>query len=152
SMYDGFTASPYTRKKNDFNCLRYVAGAISDPKKLQQTWSDDNLYCSSAFAIPIQAFNLDDMFKKAGGKDKLQALLSADRDSPAVVSIAPGIEEAFGLFHEAKPADIQGLEQVAQFMRQATGKPIMVGHGGYWNRFEFEKVPFFDIYDPETEP
>ncbi len=28
----------------------------------------------------------------------------------------------------------------------------MVGHGGYWTRLEFEKVPFFDIYDPETEP
>jgi hypothetical protein len=28
----------------------------------------------------------------------------------------------------------------------------MVGHGGYWNRLEFEKVPFFDIFDPETEP
>ena len=28
----------------------------------------------------------------------------------------------------------------------------MVGHGGYYNRLEFEKVPFFDIYDPETEP
>src|SRR5262249_55047102 len=22
----------------------------------------------------------------------------------------------------------------------------------YWNRFELERVPFFDIYDPETEP
>ena len=21
----------------------------------------------------------------------------------------------------------------------------------YWNRLEFEKVPFFQIYDPETE-
>lgn len=28
----------------------------------------------------------------------------------------------------------------------------MVGHGGAWSRFEFEKVPFFDVYDPETEP
>jgi hypothetical protein len=30
--------------------------------------------------------------------------------------------------------------------------PADPGHGGYWNRFEFEKAPFFDIYDPETEP
>jgi hypothetical protein len=28
----------------------------------------------------------------------------------------------------------------------------MVGHGGYWNRFELERVPYFQIYDPETEP
>ena len=28
----------------------------------------------------------------------------------------------------------------------------MTGHGGYWTRLEFEKAPFFDIYDPETEP
>ena len=28
----------------------------------------------------------------------------------------------------------------------------MVGHGGYWTRLEFERVPFFDIFDPETEP
>jgi hypothetical protein len=28
----------------------------------------------------------------------------------------------------------------------------MVGDGGAWNRFEFAEVPFFDIFDPETEP
>ena len=39
-----------------------------------------------------------------------------------------------------------------EHLRKATGKPVMVGHGGYWTRLEFEKVPFFDIYDPETEP
>ena len=30
SMYDGFTAAPYTRRRNDFNCLRYVAGSVTD--------------------------------------------------------------------------------------------------------------------------
>jgi hypothetical protein len=69
-----------------------------------------------------------------------------------VVSVAPGIEEAFGLFHTVTPAQIAGLRGVVESLRKATGKPVMVGHGGYWNRFEFERVPFFDIYDPETEP
>ncbi len=64
----------------------------------------------------------------------------------------PGIEEAFGLFHETSPEKLKGLEAAVDYLRKNGGKPVMVGHGGYWNRLEFEKVPFFDIYDPETEP
>ena len=47
---------------------------------------------------------------------------------------------------------MQGLGQVVDSLKRATGKPVMVGHGGYWNRQEFAKVPYFDIFDPETEP
>ncbi len=152
SMYDGFTGAHYTRKQNDFNCLRYVAGSITDPKTLEKHWTGDNLYASSAFALPQPAFSMDEAFKQAGGKAKFDQYLAFCKTAPMIVSIAPGIEEAFGLFHQATPAQLQGLEQVADTMRKATGKPIMVGHGGYWNRLEFEKAPFFDIYDPETEP
>ena len=152
SMYDRHNSLSSTRKQYDFNCMRYVAGAISKHDILDKRWLGDNLYCSSAFAIPTEAFTLEDAFKKAAGKDKLDAYLDACKKSPTVVSIAPGIEEAFGLFQGATPAQIKGLEQVADYMRQKSGRPIMVGHGGYWNRLEFEKAPFFDIYDPETEP
>jgi hypothetical protein len=132
--------------------MRYVAGSITPFDVLTKRWTGDNLYCSSAFAIPTHAFSLDNMFKQAGGQAKLDAYLDQCRASPMVVSIAPGIEEAFGLFQGATPQDLKGLEQVVEYIRKKGGRPVMVGHGGYWNRLEFEKVPFFDIYDPETEP
>ena len=152
SMYDQHNSASSSRKQFDFNCMRYVAGSITDHKTLAKRWQDDNLYCSSAFAIPQPAFSLPEVFKLAGGKDKLDAYLAQCKASPYVVSIAPGIEEAFGLFQGATPAQIKGMEEVVDYMRRQSGKPVMCGHGGYWNRLEFEKVPFFDIYDPETEP
>jgi hypothetical protein len=152
SMYDRHNSESSNRKQFDFNCMRYVAGSITDPKTLTRRWLEDNLYCSSAFAIPAPAFSLDDMFKRAGGKAKLDAYLAACKSSPAIVSIAPGIEEAFGLFQGATPAQLKGLGEVVDYVKRQSGKPVMVGHGGYWNRLEFEKVPFFDIFDPETEP
>lgn len=152
SMYDRHNSESSNRKQFDFNCMRYVAGSITDHKALMKRWQDDNLYCSSAFAIPSPAFSPDEAFKLAGGRDKLTAYLAACKSSPNVVSVAPGIEEAFGLFQGATPAQLKGLAEVVEQVRTLSGKPVMVGHGGYWNRLEFEKVPFFDIFDPETEP
>jgi hypothetical protein len=152
SMYDRHNSNSSTRKQYDFNCMRYVAGSITPFDVLNKRWTGDNLYCSSAFAIPTPAMSLDAVFKQAGGQAKLDAYLEQCRTSPMVVSIAPGIEEAFGLFQGASPAELKGLEQVVDYVRKKSGRPVMVGHGGYWNRLEFEKVPFFDIYDPETEP
>jgi hypothetical protein len=152
NLYDRHNSASTSRRDNDFNCLRYVAGSLADPQKLEKSWRDDNLYCSSAFVAPVPVFAVADWQKAAGGKDKLDALLAFCKNAPMVVSTAPGIEEAFGLFQNATPAQLQGLRQVVELARAATGKPVMVGHGGYWNRFEFERVPYFDIYDPETEP
>ncbi len=152
SMYDRHNSNTSTRKQYDFNTIRYVAGSISPFDVMTKRWTGDNLYCSSAFSIPSETFSLDGMFKKAGGQAKLDAYLAQCSTSPMVVSVAPGIEEAFGLFQGATPADLKGLEQIVDYTRKRSGRPVMVGHGGYWNRLEFEKVPFFDIYDPETEP
>ena len=152
SMYDRHNSNSSTRKQYDFNCMRYVAGSITPFDTLNKRWTADNLYCSSAFAIPTEAMSLNVLFKKAGGQAKLDAYLAECGKSPHVVSIAPGIEEAFGLFQGATPAELKGLEQVVDHVRKKSGRPVMVGHGGYWNRLEFERVPFFDIYDPETEP
>ena len=152
SMYDRHNSASSNRKQFDFNCMRYVAGSITKLDGLEKRWTGDNLYCSSAFAIPTHAFSLDALFKQAGGQAKLDAYLQACGKSQMVVSIAPGIEEAFGLFQGATPAELKGLQQVVAHVRKTSGRPVMVGHGGYWNRLEFEKVPFFDIYDPETEP
>lgn len=152
SMYDRHSNASSNRKEFDFNCLRYVAGSITKLDQLEKRWQGDNLYCSSAFAIPTHAFSLKDLFKLAGGQDKLDAYLDSCKVSPKVVSVAPGIEEAFGLFQGASPDELKGLEQVVDYLRKKSGRPVMVGHGGYWNRLEFEKAPFFDIFDPETEP
>jgi hypothetical protein len=161
SIYDGFTPAGYTRKQNDFNCIRYVAGSITDQALLEKQWKEDNLYCSSAFVAPAPVFSLDGLIApfsmnnkltKAEAKTKLDAYISFLKTGPMVVSVAPGIEEAFGDFHRLTPEQLKGMEQVVAHLRRETGKPIMVGHGGYYNRFEFEKIPFFDIYDPETEP
>jgi hypothetical protein len=152
SIYDRFSGDMYNRKQNDFNCFRYVAGAITDPKLLAKRWQDDNLYCSSAFVVPVHGFTRDEVFKLAGGKDKLDAYLTFCKTAPMVVSTAPGIEEAFGNFHAASALQLKGLGEVVDYVRRGGGRPVMVGHGGYWNRLEFEKIPYFDIYDPETEP
>ncbi len=152
SMYDRHNSASSNRKQFDFNCMRQVAGSITKLDGLEKRWTGDNLYCSSAFAIPTHAFALKEMFKLAGGEDKLDAYLAGCRAAPMVVSIAPGIEEAFGLFQGATPQELKGLEQIVDYTRTKSGRPVMVGHGGYWNRLEFEKVPFFDIFDPETEP
>ncbi len=152
SIYDGFTAAPYTRKDNDFNCLRYVAGSITEPKVIAKHWQDDNLYCSSPFVVPAPVFSVDELFKAAGGKDKLDAYLAAARKSPAVVSRHRASKRRSACSTRRAREKLKGLEAVADYVRKAGGKPVMVGHGGYWNRLELEKVPFFDIYDPETEP
>lgn len=151
-IYDRHSPEAHPRKRLDFNALRYVAGAITDPKLLEKRWQEENLYCSTAFATPDPVFSLDELFKKGGGKDKLDANLAYYRKAPMVVSVTPGIEEAFGLFHGATPAQLKGMEQAVDYLRKQSGRPVMVGHGGYFNRFEFERVPFFDIFDPETEP
>jgi hypothetical protein len=152
SIYDRHNSASTSRKENDFNCLRYVAGAVADPKALDTRWQADNLLCSTAFAVPAPVWSLDELYKGTGGKDKLDAWLAWSKKAPMVVSVAPGIEEAFGLFHTASPQQRKGLEQVVAYLRQQSGRPVMLGHGGYWNRLELERAPFFDIYDPETEP
>jgi hypothetical protein len=152
SIYDRFSYDTINRAKSDFNCLRYVAGSITKQDALEKAWKSDNLYCSTAFVVPQPVFSLDELAKQAGGKDKLEAYLAWCRQAPMVVSVTPGIEEAFGLFHEATPQQLIGMGQVVELLRKQSGKPVMVGHGGYWNRFEFEKAPWYDIYDPETEP
>jgi hypothetical protein len=151
-LYDRHTSESTSRKRNDLNCLRYVAGSIADPKAVDKRWQDDNLYCSTAFAVPAPVWSLDELTKAAGGAAKLDAWLAWCKSSPAVIATTPGIEEAFGLFHTATPAQREGMGKVVEYLRKQTGKPVMVGHGGYWNRLEFERTPFFDIYDPETEP
>jgi hypothetical protein len=138
-----------------------VAGSITDPALLEKRWQEDNLYCSTAFVTPDPVYSADDLLARftANGKltqaqarEKLAAYLSFAKTAPMVVSVTPGIEEAFGLFHAATVEKLQGLARVVEQLRHDTGKPVMVGHGGYYSRLEFEKVPFFDIFDPETEP
>jgi hypothetical protein len=152
SIYDGFTAKGYTRAEADMNAARYVGGSITARADLERLWTTENRLASTAFVVPSPVFSRAELEKAAGGEAALNANLQFLKDAPMVVSIAPGIEEAFGLFHQATPAQISGLRDIVSSLRAATGKPVMVGHGGYWNRFEFERVPFFDIFDPETEP
>lgn len=151
-MYDGYVSTTYKRATSDLNSLRYVAGALMDPGALARLWTTDNQLAASAFISKSPAFAQSDFETAAGGPATLAANLAFARNAPSVVSIAPGIEEAFGLFQTVTPDRLSHLEQIVASIRRATGKPVMIGHGGYWNRFEFERVPFFDIYDPETEP
>ena len=152
SMYDRFGQDAYTRRGNDLNAARDVAGAITPRATIEQRWAADNLYASTAFVVPGPVFSTAALVDKAGGQAALDAYLDFCKRAPMVVSTAPGIEETFALFHTARAEELGGLRAVVEHLRRATAKPVMVGHGGYWNRFEFEKVPFFDIYDPETEP
>lgn len=150
-LYDRFANKAANRHHFDMNTLRYVAASISNQEQVEKLWKTDNLYCSSAYVVPDVVYSIEELTKNAGGASKLAAHLQFCKTGP-VVSTAPGIEEAFALFTTLSPEKLAGLQKVTEYLRQQTGKPVMVGHGGTWNRFEFEKVPFFDIYDPETEP
>jgi hypothetical protein len=157
TYYDGFTAAPYNRHRNDMNTLRYVESyrAVTDPKhveELQAKWAKDNLYCSTFFIVPNPVWSLDELIKKTGGQEKLAEYIKFTKDDAMVVSTSAGVEEAFGIFHKATPEQLAGMGDAVKYLREQTGKPVMVAHGGGWNRFEFEKVPYYDIYDPETEP
>ncbi len=152
SMYDQFTADHYSRRENDFNCARDVAGKVTSRDDIQARWTADNRYTSTAFVVPYPVFSPIELAKQAGGQGALATYLDFCKRAPMVVATAPGIEEGFGVFHAATADQLAGLGQIVEHLRRATDKPVMVGHGGYWNRFELEKVPYFDIYDPETEP
>ena len=151
-MYDLFAHTHHTRRDNDLNCVRDVAGKVTQRQAIEQRWTTDNLYSSSVFAAPGPVFSLADLVRQAGGRPARDAYLDFCKQAPMIVATAPGIEEVFALFHAATDDQLAGLRSVVEHLRQRTGKPVMVGHGGYWNRLEFEKVPFFQIYDPETEP
>ncbi len=73
------------------------------------------------------------------------AIQKAERSGirPENIIIDPGIG-----FGKTVEHNLEIINRLADF--QDLGKPVMVGHGGYWNRIEFERVPYFDIYDPET--
>ncbi|MGH7899014.1 MAG: hypothetical protein ACREQQ_13750, partial [Candidatus Binatia bacterium] len=153
SVYDGHTQLPYNRHDNDLNALRYVA--TKNPKLEEQLWNrwkEDNLYAATWFVAPSAVFSIPELKEKAGGREELERLLKLAAHAPMILSTAPGFEEEFGTFHGVDAERLTRLGELVAFLRDETGKPVMVGHGGDWNRFEFEKVPFFDIYDPETEP
>jgi hypothetical protein len=149
-IYDRFTSEPYTRSRNDFNTLRYIADShvgagVTSKERIDKAWNEQNLYASSVFLAGGPMTDPREL-------DALNDFLAYLKTAPMAVSTAPGIEESFSLFTAMTPEQLTGLESVANTLRAKTGKPVMVGHGGFWNRFEWEKVPFFDIYDPETEP
>lgn len=146
-MYDGHGGHLLDRDWYDANCIRQLSGI----SKLPATFPANTQYYASAY-LGQPAFALDELAKGMGGQDKLDAYLAQCKTSPIVVSTAPGIEEAFGYFSDATPAQLQSQKAMVDYLRKATGKPVMVGHGGYWNRFEWEKALEFDIFDPETEP
>jgi hypothetical protein len=148
-IYDRFTGGSYTRSRNDFNTLRYVASSITPQDGMEKSWKEQNLYASTAFVVPHPVWSHEELVKNNATIDEY---LAYAKTAPMIVSTTPGIEEAFALFHSATPEQIKGMEAVVRYLREKTGKPVMVGHGGFWNRFEFEKALFFDIFDPETEP
>lgn len=149
-----FGNAPLTRKKNDFNVTRYYCNLQTSKSTLINVWDQDNIQAATAFAFGYPAYSLSAMFAKSGvgGQAGLDSYLAWCSNAPMVVSIGPGIEECFSEFVVRTPAEIDGLQQVVSYIRDHTGKPVMASHGGYWNRFEFERIPFFDIFDPETEP
>ncbi len=141
-----------TRKKRDFNVARYYCSSQTSKTTLNDNWNLDNIQCATAFAFGYPAYSTSAMFSKMGGQAAADSYLAWCSNAPMVVAIGPGIEECFSEFVVRTPAEIDGLRQVVEYIRGHTAKPVMVSHGGYWNRLEFEKVPFFDIFGPETEP
>ncbi len=140
SLYDRHGGNLADRALWDINCLRHVEGPAIKQPQLEEMWKK-NLYASTVFLKPRTA-------KEPWPDDLLKYL----RTAPNVAAVSRGPEEAFGHFYPMTPAQLAELKAEVDALRAATGKPVMVGHGGYWTRLELEKVPFFDIFDPETEP
>ena len=142
-IYDGYTAANYKGNTADFNALRKAPGPAFDLDRLNREWREERKYTATAFLTKTPIYEVP---------EGMASELAATRQAPMIVSVSPGLDEAFALFLPLTEDKLAGLRKVVERMRSESGKPVMVGHGGYWNRFEFEKVPFFDIYDPETEP
>ena len=130
-----------------------MAGTSPIPKAIESAGSRTTSIAPALRRCRAPVFSVEELFKAAGGKDKLDAYLAVS------ASVADGGVGGAGHRGGVRPVprddrrrSSRGWRQVVAYLRKTGGKPVMVGHGGYWNRLEFEKVPFFDIYDPETEP
>jgi hypothetical protein len=139
-VYDRHGGSLADRSRCDLNCVRYVEGAVVKPAQLDALWKQ-GLYASTVFLPPPR-----------GGKPWDNKYLKYLGKAPMVAALSRGPEEAFGYFSPLTARQIEEIKTQVAHLKKSTGKPIMVGHGGYWTRLELERVPFFDIYDPETEP
>lgn len=140
SLYDRHGGTLGKRELWDVNCLRFVEGAPTPPDKLPEMMKS-GLYASTVFVKP-----------PAAGKPWPEEYLAKIKAAPNLVAVSPGPEEAFGHFAPMTSEQLAKVKAQADYLRKATGRPVMVGHGGYWTRLELERVPFFDILDPETEP
>ncbi len=146
-----FGLATMTREKDDFNVLRYYCTQTSRTP-ITNDWAQHNLAVATAYPFAYAVWSIAEMYGKMGGQAACDSYLSWASNAPMVASLSPGIEESFALFVPRTTNEIEGLKSVTEYIRARSGKPTMVSHGGYWNRFEFERVSFFDIFDPETEP
>ncbi len=138
-LYDRHGGNLGTRALWDANCARHVEGGKFVPQAALETLWKSGLYASTVFLPP-------------GAKPWPEAHLAYLRTAPMVAAVSRGPEEAFAYYTAMTPKQLDEIKVEVEQLRAATGKPVMTGHGGYWNRLEFERAPFFDIYDPETEP
>ncbi|MST93906.1 MAG: hypothetical protein EXS33_01295 [Pedosphaera sp.] len=138
-LYDRHGGNLGTRALWDANCVRHVEQGKFMPQAQLETLWKSGLYASTVFLPP-------------GAKPWPPEHLAYLRTAPMVAAVSRGPEEAFAYFTAMTPKQLDDVKAEVEQLRAATGKPVMTGHGGYWNRLEFERAPFFDIYDPETEP
>jgi len=147
-----FGNQPSSHQTDDFTTIRYYCNAQTAQSTLNNEWNMRNLQCATAFAFGYPVYDTATMFARMGGQSSADAYLAWVSNAPMVAATGPGIEECFSEFIGRTPTELNGLHAVVDYLRSHTGKPVMASHGGYWNRFEFEKIDFFDIFDPETEP
>jgi hypothetical protein len=141
SLYDRHGGTLADRSRWDTNCVRHVeTGNLIKPAQLDEIWKK-GLYASTVFLPPPTT-------GKPWPADYLAYLSTA----PMVASVSRGPEEAFGYFAPMSKKQLDDVAAQTDVLRKATGKPVIVGHGGYWTRLELERADFFDIFDPETEP
>jgi hypothetical protein len=141
SLYERHGGNLIDRSRWDTNCVRYVeTSTLVKPAQLDEIWKK-GLYASTVFLPP-----------PAAGKSWPADYLSYLRTAPMVAAVSRGPEEAFGYFAPKSKKQLDDVAAQAELLRKSTGKPVMVGHGGYWTRLELERADFFDVFDPETEP
>ena len=144
NIYDRFTSAPYSRRLTTSTACGTWPARSPIPRRWRRAGRRTTSTAASAFVTPQPAFSLDDLAKQAGRPGQ------AGRHLPQVLS--QGADGGLGRAgHRGGVRALPGAGRDSSggsgrwpsTCGEQTGKPVMVGHGGSWNRFEFEKVPVF---------
>lgn len=151
----GLTTGMQNRQEYDFNGNRTTPAPVNQNSASAASdiaWSEDNRYTPMAWLGAHPGLISVEQLNAVYGNESAKKVLDTIRTSPYVVSTNPGVDEVVSHFIAFKPEAIASLKTLTEHIRKNTGRPVSVGYGASLHRAEFERVPFFDIYEIGTAP